>query len=335
VIIEAMAAARPVVSTCLAGIPESVVHGETGLLAPPEDTMALAEALSRLIKDTKLRRDYGRAGRVRVEQHFRIEQTVAPLIELLQKSAGPLSKSGKRRIATVSGGAMTHKVAGEATSAAIAYVIDRWPDKDLPLLERELEEMKRRNLAIIPIACELDATAYLSQKMEKLGLELEFLPDPMVIEAEWRANPTLAQKLEEQRAREEPRAPSRIFLREARFALAMRKLLLAKKVSHVHATSSRALVCALILQDIANITVSATIETRPELPHNWVAGALRKCEGGRLSDRKLLRQLGDSFLFDKAGRHAVRTPQGFWQKWSGLLGGWSTVHRNSKIGSQK
>ena len=45
VIIEAMAAARPVVSTRLAGIPESVVHGETGLLVPPEDTMALAEAL--------------------------------------------------------------------------------------------------------------------------------------------------------------------------------------------------------------------------------------------------------------------------------------------------
>ncbi|HEY2568854.1 MAG TPA: glycosyltransferase family 4 protein [Candidatus Udaeobacter sp.] len=335
VIIEAMAAARPVVSTRLAGIPESVVHGETGLLAPPGDTMALAEALSRLIKDAKLRLDYGRAGRARVEQHFQIEQTVAPLIELLQKSPGASSKSGKDRIARVPGAATAHKAAGEETSAAIAYVIDRWPDKDLPLLERELEEMERRNLAIIPIACELDATAYLSQKMEKLGLELEFLPDPMVIEAEWRANPALAQKLEEQRAREEPRAPSRIFLREARFALTMRKLLLAKKVSHVHATSSRALVCALILQDIANITVSATIETRPELPHNWIGGALRKCEGGRLSDRKLLRQLGDSFLFDKARRPAVRTPQGFWKKWSALLEAWSTVHRNSKIGNQK
>src|SRR6266571_444618 len=65
VIIEAMTAARPVVSTRLAGIPESVVHGETGLLVPPEDTMALAEALGRLIQDTKLRLHYGRAGRER------------------------------------------------------------------------------------------------------------------------------------------------------------------------------------------------------------------------------------------------------------------------------
>src|SRR5213078_4025636 len=88
VIIEAMAAARPVVSKRLAGIPESFVHGETGLLVPPEDTMALAEALGRLIEAPKLRLHYGRAGRVRIEQHFRIEHTVAPLIELLHKTPG-------------------------------------------------------------------------------------------------------------------------------------------------------------------------------------------------------------------------------------------------------
>ena len=48
VIIEAMAAARPVVSTRLAGISESVMHGETGLLVPPGDTIALAQALQQL-----------------------------------------------------------------------------------------------------------------------------------------------------------------------------------------------------------------------------------------------------------------------------------------------
>src|SRR5437763_4800926 len=95
VIIEAMAAARPVVSTRLAGIPESVVHGETGLLVPPGDTMALAEALSRLIEEPKLRLQYGRAARARIEQHFRIEHTVKPLIELLQKMPGADAKSGQ------------------------------------------------------------------------------------------------------------------------------------------------------------------------------------------------------------------------------------------------
>ncbi len=88
VIIEAMAAARPVVSTRLAGIPESIVDGETGLLVSPEDTMALSEALGRLMEDAKLRLHYGRAGRARIEQHFRIEHTVEPLIELLHKTPG-------------------------------------------------------------------------------------------------------------------------------------------------------------------------------------------------------------------------------------------------------
>src|SRR5205085_1331621 len=115
VIIEAMATARPVVSTQLAGIPESVVDGETGLLVPPEDTMALAEALGRLIEDPKLRLHYGRAGRARIEQHFRIEHTVVPLIELLQKTPGATPES-------------TQPCASRSKGAtAIAYIIDRWP----------------------------------------------------------------------------------------------------------------------------------------------------------------------------------------------------------------
>src|ERR1700736_3946385 len=85
VILEAMSAARPVVSTRLAGIPELVVHEETGLLAPPGDATALADALERLIRDPALRLRYGQAGRGRIEKHFRIEKTVAPLLQLLER----------------------------------------------------------------------------------------------------------------------------------------------------------------------------------------------------------------------------------------------------------
>src|SRR5262249_36368794 len=79
VIVEAMASARPVVSTRLAGISESVIDGETGLLVSPADTTALTEALQKLLCDRELRVRYGCAGRARIEQHFRIEHTVAPL----------------------------------------------------------------------------------------------------------------------------------------------------------------------------------------------------------------------------------------------------------------
>ena len=86
VILEAMASARPVVSTRLAGIPELVVDGQTGMLAPPGDSTALAQALEQLLRDPELRLRFGQAGRARIEQHFRIEQTVEPLIEMLERS---------------------------------------------------------------------------------------------------------------------------------------------------------------------------------------------------------------------------------------------------------
>jgi glycosyltransferase involved in cell wall biosynthesis len=351
VIIEAMAAARPVVSTRLAGIPESIVHGETGLLVPPEDTMALAEALGRLIQDAKLRLHYGRAGRERIEQHFQIEHTVAALIELLQKTPGASTKSTERRAShPPSIAAATPGVAGSKAATGehqIAYIIDRWPDTSLPLLDRELGEMKRRNVPIVPIVCELNSRTRYTRAMEKMAPSLEFLPDRMVTEAEWRANPALAQKLEEDRAQQNVRAPSAIFLRQARFALMLTKL--QKNVSHVHATSSRALVCALILKKLLNVTVSATIEARPDLPREWLQSALSECAGGRLRDPQLVR--GSTFLVDKTTfRSAPQQALGlvsqrtgidltagtrFWQEWAELLMRWSGSNRKSKIENRK
>jgi glycosyltransferase involved in cell wall biosynthesis len=51
VIMEAMACAKPVVSTRLAGIPESVIDGLTGWLVPPGDWEELGQALDKLIRD--------------------------------------------------------------------------------------------------------------------------------------------------------------------------------------------------------------------------------------------------------------------------------------------
>src|SRR5436309_7621655 len=90
VILEAMASARPVVSTRLAGIPELVLDGDTGILVSPGYASALTEALQRLVYDRELRLRYGRAGRARIEQHFQIENTVAPLLKLLEAATGNL-----------------------------------------------------------------------------------------------------------------------------------------------------------------------------------------------------------------------------------------------------
>src|SRR5438067_8583393 len=127
VIIEAMAAARPVVSTRLAGIPESVIHGETGLLVSSGDTSGLSEALEQLIHDPELRARYGRAGRARIEQHFRIEQTVAPLIQFFETSCS-------RRPVGDGNATPARSVSHSETATAIrkiGYLIDVWPDKQL------------------------------------------------------------------------------------------------------------------------------------------------------------------------------------------------------------
>ncbi len=362
VILEAMACGRAVVSTRLAGIPELVVDGETGTLISPGDTAALTDALQRLLCDRDLRLRYGRTGRARIEQHFQIEDTVSPLVELLDNSvrkhrdidlqsvrpAGlePAGSHAASKMPTGSTGKMP-----VFRAPTIAYLIDRWPDKDLPLLEREIEEMGRRDVPIAPFVCELDSTARLNRAMEQIALSLEFLPDAMVLEAEWRANPAQAQSLEEQRAQQKNRAPGGIFLRQARFALALRNLLRHKKVSHVHATSSRALVCALMLKKLLSVTVSATIEPRPELPRNWIQEALSECVGGRLADQKLIDGRGTSFLVDKTTfRSAPRKAFGlitrksgidlttgarFWQEWAEVLLRWSCTDRKSKIENQK
>ena len=81
VIAEAMATGKPVVSTTVAGIPELVANGENGLLVPPRDARALTDTMERLARNENLRANFGRAGRLRVEQKFTIEKTIEPLLE--------------------------------------------------------------------------------------------------------------------------------------------------------------------------------------------------------------------------------------------------------------
>jgi glycosyltransferase involved in cell wall biosynthesis len=76
-ILEAMACGRPVVATLAGGIPEAVADNVTGLLVPPQDDAAFAEAVVRLLKDGALRARFGEAGRARVLDAFSVERLVA------------------------------------------------------------------------------------------------------------------------------------------------------------------------------------------------------------------------------------------------------------------
>jgi glycosyltransferase involved in cell wall biosynthesis len=69
-LLDAMAASRAIVATTAGGIPEVVADGETGLLVPPRDSAALAEAIVRLLKDRTLRQEMGRRGFERAQSRF-------------------------------------------------------------------------------------------------------------------------------------------------------------------------------------------------------------------------------------------------------------------------
>jgi hypothetical protein len=160
----------------------------------------------------------------------------------------------------------------------------------------------------------------------------------MVLEAEWRANPALTQQWEEDRAQQNTRAPGAVFLRQGRFALTLGKLIEEKNVSHIHATSSRALVCALLLRKLRHLTVSATIEIRPKLSREWIGKALSECVGGRIGNRDFVDELCGAFLLDKTTFRSVprqtlglisrkthfdlTTGSRFWQQWAELLLSW-------------
>jgi len=70
--IEAMAAGRPVIATAVGALPEIVEDGVTGLVVPPADEAALADAIERVVVEPGLRHSLGAAGRERASQCFGI-----------------------------------------------------------------------------------------------------------------------------------------------------------------------------------------------------------------------------------------------------------------------
>ena len=75
-VLEAMAVGRPVIATRTGGTPEIIEDGETGLLVPPGDPVALRAAIMRLAGDAELRKRLGSAGRERVLRDFTVEKMV-------------------------------------------------------------------------------------------------------------------------------------------------------------------------------------------------------------------------------------------------------------------
>ncbi|ODS36577.1 MAG: hypothetical protein A7315_01860 [Candidatus Altiarchaeales archaeon WOR_SM1_79] len=76
VVLEAMAASKPVVATRVPGTAEAVVDGKTGMLVPLRNSERLAESIKKLLGNQNLSQSMGKAGRRRVSEHFRLDRMV-------------------------------------------------------------------------------------------------------------------------------------------------------------------------------------------------------------------------------------------------------------------
>ena len=87
-LLDAMACSRPIVATTAGGIPEVVADGETGVLVPPRDHAAMANAIVTLLNDAPRRTQMGEAGLVRVRDRFTVERMVAETAAVYARVAG-------------------------------------------------------------------------------------------------------------------------------------------------------------------------------------------------------------------------------------------------------
>jgi glycosyltransferase involved in cell wall biosynthesis len=111
VLLEAMAAGRPIVASRVATIPEVVADGETGLLVPAGDPLALAVALAELAEQPERAARFGAAGRERLRRQFSLEKMVGDTELLYRELLEEHAVGKKSSLAGHAGAQLTGQVA--------------------------------------------------------------------------------------------------------------------------------------------------------------------------------------------------------------------------------
>lgn len=320
VILEAMAAGRPVVSTHLAGVPEMVCDGETGDLVPPGDPAALADALARLATDPEARRRMGAAGRSKLEAQFSSADSARQLGGLFVHAAPAVSRSAEP--------GPFHD------QSPTVFLFDRWPMSadedagavpDAAVLAEVLREQPGAHFVALQPGSGKAASFPAGGSPEATVLRaFDFLPDDLVFETYWRQPDPTVHRLESARQAVGGACSTDTFLLAARRALYLRHWLEQRreKWRGPHAVGPQALLCLFLLHWLAAVDrpsfflpaapgggtglANSTLRLlAPAFRGGWVAG-----------ERKLAASLGLKFRGDKPTAAAWRQALDGWTKFA-------------------
>jgi glycosyltransferase involved in cell wall biosynthesis len=253
VITEAMASGLPVVSTRLVGVPEMVEDEKTGLLVPPGDVASLAEALRRMAVNDEQRARFGAAGVARAREVFDLEKTSGQLLGLIRETGVSLDEKGSE-----GGGRGEEK-------AEVLCLVEEWPGDEYSLLNSEVAWLAGRGRFKVVAMRAADRVKWRDDEWMAEGLAgIDFMPDDLVLEAEW-----------EMSGDGEEAGEDGVVKRQARhLGLLVRKL----GIRHVHACRASMGLTAKRVAEQAGVSYSVGVESRP-----GVSGALlgEICEGAR------------------------------------------------------
>ena len=267
VILESMASAKPVVSTRIAGVPEQIVDGETGFICEPGDEEGLANALEKVLRSPELRRQFGEAGRRRLETEFSVEKTVLEIKAAFEKIVRP-------------------SVAPRRAPAGLGVLVHKWPgdkhrEADLLQLYRFYPQLR--------IYAALASFQTIQEPSRAVVPRIDFLPDGMVLEGEWRQESEFAHRIETVRVEFTPDLSSEWFLQQARYAMYMRGWIARDGIKHLHAMTTAELVWGWMLHRLTGVSLSVTIEDKGKnLPKSAMIQLIEACSGVRFEKAKTI-----------------------------------------------
>ena len=217
VIAEAMAAGLPVVSTYVAGVPEMVAHGATGLLAEPSSVDAFTEALRELANGTaEWRSQLGAAGSHKARAQFD-QMASAENLEQRFRAAG-------RAVPSVCDAKALVVMSGSSDHPSIRAELAVYTDKEAQAIE--------------VLSMRLGAPDADAMRLASAG-KLNFFPDGVVLESIWRSRPEWRVQLDEIRRDLGTAVDGEDFYLQARRAVWLADTFSRQSVPHLRRVSFR------------------------------------------------------------------------------------------------